>query len=101
MKKYLLLLIFTVFCSLQCDIESIGIPVLVAPTDNATVTDNPPTFVWRRVDGADLYGLQIAADEDFDLISVQTTCYVDTQYTPANTLAPGVYYWRVRAQEGG
>jgi hypothetical protein len=101
MKKYLLLLILVTACCLQCDIESIGIPVLVAPADNATVMDNPPTFIWQRVAGADLYGLQVAPDDQFNVISVQTTCYMDTSYTPANPLVPGVYFWRVRAQEGG
>ncbi len=101
MKKILLLFIFTICCFLQCELESIGIPVLVAPADNAIVTDNPPTFIWQRVASADMYGLQVSADEQFNVITIQTTCYLDTSYTPANTLVPGTYYWRVRSQEGG
>ena len=101
MKRYLFLINFAVFCTLQCDVGVIGVPTLVAPAENAVVADNPPTFIWQRVDGADLYGLQVAADEQFTWISVQTTCYLDTSFTPEGVLAPGVYYWRVRAQEGG
>ncbi len=101
MKKYLFLLILAVGCCLQCDIESIGIPVLVAPPNNATVTDNPPTFIWQRVAGADMYGLQVSVDAQFNVMAIQTTCYLDTSYTPGNALVPGIYYWRVRSQEGG
>ena len=91
MKIYYLLLIFAVGCCLQCDIESIGTPVLVAPADDATVTDNPPTFIWQRVGGADMYGLQVSADTQFNVMIIQTTCYLDTSYTPGNALVPGVY----------
>jgi hypothetical protein len=101
MKKILFLIIFSILCSLQCELDSIGIPVLVAPADGSTVTQNPPTFIWQRVAGADLYSLQVAADDEFNVISVQTTCYMDTSYTPATSLVPGEYYWRVRSQEGG
>jgi len=101
MKKILFLIIFSVLCFLQCELGSIGVPVLASPVDGSTVTQNPPTFIWQRVAGADLYGLQVAADEEFNVISVQTTCYMDTSYTPATSLMPGVYYWHVRSQEGG
>lgn len=101
MKKILLLFIFAVYCFVQCELQTIGVPVLIAPADGSILTQNPPTFIWQSVAGADLYGLQVSADEQFNTISVQTTCYMDTSYTPANPLVPGVYFWRVRAQEGG
>ncbi|MBN1877163.1 MAG: hypothetical protein JXA33_23270 [Anaerolineae bacterium] len=58
------------------------------------------TFVWDAVEGAGRYRLEIATNPDFSPLTVGENINHET-YTPYKTikvLAPGLYYWRVRAE---
>lgn len=101
MKKSLYIIVFAVLCSLQCEMGTIGVPVPVAPVSGSVVNVNPPTLIWQNVPGAGMYELQVSADERFNRLVIGTICYLDTSYTPARTMMPGVYSWRVRSKTGG
>jgi hypothetical protein len=98
---------FTVFLLLSCSPESngtdIGTPVLVAPINGSTITQNPPTLIWQSVQDATGYDLVVADDTFFSYPGTiaEAQCYNDTNYTMINTLGSGTYFWRVRALEGG
>lgn len=67
------------------------------PGDGATADTTPPAFVWRPVDGAGHYALQIARDGEF------TNCLRDypvipwSSFAPDAVLEPGVWFWRYAA----
>jgi hypothetical protein len=74
-------------------------PVLVTPTEGATVSLNP-TFTWSSDNGLwTSYTLQVATDADFKvgLKNFTLKAPVTTYTLPAkSTLAAGAYYWRVK-----
>jgi len=81
----------------------IGTPVLALPEDGATITQNPPVFVWHRVEDAIEYNLQVA-DNSFDStysFIIDLSCHPDTSYSPLDAENAGTYYWRVQAIAGG
>jgi hypothetical protein len=63
---------------------------LTSPADDATVTSNPPTLTWEAYPGAAYYEVYVADAVMFDKSSV-------TQYTISEPLAPGTYYWSIKA----
>jgi hypothetical protein len=77
-----------------------GPPVLVAPPDGSTTTDNTPTFDWNVVGDADEYQIQV--DDFLDFSSPERDeITISTGYTPVSDLSDGVYYWRVRGHSIG
>ncbi len=74
---------------------------LVSPPNGTTVIENPPTFIWTRVEDLDLYCLQVAQDSLFTTLIIDVTCSTDTTYTPGDSLASAIYFWHVRAIRGG
>jgi hypothetical protein len=81
----------------------IGTPVLVAPIDGSTITQNPPTLIWQSVQDAAGYDLVAADDTCFSYSGTvaDVQCFNDTSITLVSTLSTGIYFWRVRALEGG
>jgi hypothetical protein len=76
---------------------------LLSPSDGENVGTSTPTFEWEVSTGAEWYALQIDNDSDFsspvydnDNIGNTTTFTLP----PENSLSDGVYYWRVRAENG-
>jgi hypothetical protein len=69
-------------------------PVFISPLQNETVREPEPELIWNAVDGAKLYQLEIASDQAFKQIH-EVKRVESTTYKVANSLAPGVYYWRV------
>lgn len=78
-------------------------PTLLAPANGATVTDNPPTFVWSAVDEESIvYLLEVSTDPIFifPFICISTTIAPpDTQYLAESAFASGTYYWRLCTRE--
>ena len=66
-----------------------------------SVTFATPTFSWDMLEGASDYDLSWSTDSGFPSGSTTTINTTDTAYTDLNTLAPGHYYWRVRANRYG
>ena len=75
-----------------------GIPALLLPADGATAST--PVLDWSdSTPAATYYEVQIAASADFaGVLGRGRGGRVETStYTPQVSLAPGIYYWRVRA----
>ncbi|MCI0508413.1 MAG: hypothetical protein L0Z73_20255 [Gammaproteobacteria bacterium] len=74
----------------------------VTPTDGASFYYNelPPAvkFVWSKEANADAYTVQVARDRHFK--DVITSEKVKSTYLMHGNLKQGMYYWRVRAENG-
>jgi hypothetical protein len=65
-----------------------------------SVTFATPTFSWSMAEGANTYRLQVATDPNFgnNVIDISTP---RNTYTPPDTLAQDLYYWRVEIIRNG
>jgi len=75
-------------------------PDLVAPWNNTATTDTTPTFEWRTFD-ADFDTVYYVMEYDTEPTFTEPNTIpesTDTRWTPPADLAPGIYYWRVRAK---
>jgi hypothetical protein len=73
-------------------------PGVIAPADGSANLPVNPTFVWSKVDGAIMYDIDIAKDENFNLIIHQKENIYDTVYNQAVLESNTMYYWRIRAK---
>jgi hypothetical protein len=65
------------------------------PADNASVSLNPPSFIWLHENDAATYTIQWARELDFT--NPQTASgFVWNTYTHNAPLEPGTYFWRYR-----
>ena len=71
-------------------------PTLTAPAAAAELCDATPALTWSEIAAADSYTVQIAANIGFSSPQVQETVATAT-FAPATDLLPGLWYWRVRA----
>jgi V8-like Glu-specific endopeptidase len=87
--------------SFTIDQLRLAAPGLIRPEDHTYTKDTTPTFLWKNVKGAVLYEIQVSDDYAFGvpLVDAQTT---SRYYTPpaGSELNYGIYFWRVRAQDG-
>ena len=72
-------------------------PLLLTPTDGATVNTLDVTFDWQPVVGANRYLLEIAPDPQFQSTRTQTTAGTATRMTLDGSTS---YYWRVTVLDG-
>ena len=95
---------FTIATRLERDELPPPAPSLISPPNGANITDNTPLLDWSDI--SDLSGvtcnLSIAEDAGFASVALQKTGLTASTYelTPAEALAIGTYYWRVRAVDG-
>lgn len=80
-------------------------PVPLEPADGAKLRDTTPTFVWTSVEGTStmFYELQIDDRANFGNTIVLINIGTETSYmvTSKQRLDVDIYYWRVRAIDGG
>jgi hypothetical protein len=69
-----------------------GAPALSSPSNNSTITNNPPTLTWTAASGADKYDIHLGTTATPGLVSTTQA----TSYTP-QPLSPGSYSWFVDA----
>jgi outer membrane protein OmpA-like peptidoglycan-associated protein len=74
-------------------------PMLLEPANGARLEMKRPSFSWEAMDGIKEYQIEIADNEMFDPVMVQTTV-MGTSYKPMTDMADGSYYWHVRAKKG-
>jgi hypothetical protein len=82
-----------------------GIPILLSPNAQATLTEYRPLFKWNpgtlpRGTQFDHYQIQVSANQDFSSLSVDENLpsQSTTIFTPVTDLAAhSKYYWRMRA----
>lgn len=75
-------------------------PSLWWPPNGSGLSDTTPTFDWLPVSGGTKYRLEVDTDASFSdpkVIAVEVT---SDEYTPGTPLGYGVYYWRVKSQNG-
>lgn len=72
-------------------------PTLLSPENNATTTDNTPTFRWTEPETPESYTFVIDDDADFGSPTQTISNITDNTYTLTIELAVDNYYWRVRA----
>lgn len=73
-----------------------GAPALTAPANGASLSDTTPAFTWNGVANANEYDIVIDNNNDFSSPLINQT-RTQTNFTPANALAAGMYFWRVGA----
>ena len=71
-------------------------PTLVSPADSAVQVELNPTLEWNGVNGAESYQVQVALDDQFTNIIVDSTTQ-STSMTINGLDYDTPYYWRVRA----
>jgi PGF-pre-PGF domain-containing protein len=73
-------------------------PQLILPENQLHIADNTPTFLWENGENADNHRLLVDNDSDFSTPN-ENRIVLDNTYTIAdeNSLADGVYYWKVVA----
>jgi hypothetical protein len=85
--------------------ETSATPRLHSPVDGMEMTDVATYFRWAPLEGASQFHIQIASDAAFAKVvrERRTTNkgYHKNCWFPREVLAPGSYFWRVRAVRDG
>ncbi len=70
---------------------------LVSPEPGASLADNTPTVRWRGAEQAEGFTVEFSPEPDFPAGVVRSFESPESPYTVRTPLAPGRWYWRVRA----
>jgi hypothetical protein len=76
-------------------------PVLASPANTATNIALNPTLNWNTVSGATKYRLEISELQNFSTTFLAQDDIATTSFQVSNLLSNKIYYWRVRASNGG
>jgi len=90
-----LFLIFAV-CKEKNTTPILDPPTLIAPANGSTITQNPPTLVWNKVNETSIaYRFEVATDSQFGTFIILEGPVIppDTFYTLTTALAADTYYW--------
>lgn len=71
-------------------------PILLTPANGSIGVPSQPTFTWTLISGATSYTLHVSKSSSFSILAINKSI-PGTTYTHTLNLAPGLYYWRVRA----
>lgn len=66
------------------------------PVDGAISAVDPPGFVWRPVQNAATYDVQVAGDAGFERVVHEASKLTLYCHCPPVSLGPGEYFWRYR-----
>jgi len=91
-------------CNEEPNNNLLDAPVPIIPSESAgwQIEDSSVVFAWYPVEGAELYALEIARDEEMTDYSFtkrdieDTTCLVGLEYFDTGQ----IYYWRVAGSDG-
>jgi hypothetical protein len=75
-----------------------AIPEYVSPANGDTNRNPVDNFVWRKVQYADIYHVQIALDQNFTSLIANDSTLTDTSFTTPSLNNCVTYYWHVRAK---
>jgi hypothetical protein len=70
-------------------------PTLTSPANASQTCEGMPTFQWAALANASSYRIQIDNNPSFTSPEDDATTSA-THYSPASSLMPGTWYWRVR-----
>ena len=76
-------------------------PYLVSPANGSTVSENRPRLEWMGAAWAGSYRVLVDDDSDFSSPVVNREVSAQKWIVPPEELAPGTYYWKVVATDGG
>ncbi len=76
--------------------NSVNIPTLVYPQNNAVNVPINPNLTWRRSIANENYEIQISKNSNFDSLSYHFENYSDTSLRLAQLSYGQTYFWRVR-----
>jgi hypothetical protein len=76
-------------------------PLLVSPADGSLDLSEDVAFIWRSVDLAQTYHLQVSTLSDFSTTVINESGISDTTKVIENLPLNITYYWRVRAVTEG
>ena len=80
---------------------SLPAPTMDAPADREASIIFHPHFSWKPVPGATRYLIELGMDRDFrKVVDRDSLDAVIHWYVTDKRLAPGEYFWRVRAEQG-
>lgn len=77
---------------------SLGVPGLISPPANATVSAPVVPIEWEAVDGATSYRLQIAEDPDFEDLVMDISGLHEPNFDFVFANEGTIYYWRTVAE---
>ena len=72
-------------------------PLLISPANNAIGQTLNLSLVWKSVEFANIYRLQLASDTSFTNIILDDSTMTDTMKAVTNLSPLTIYYWRVNA----
>ena len=78
--------------------DKIEAPTLISPADSSLLSESRPTFVWNKVDGCESYELIVDDSASFSSPVIDNNNISKTSYK-SDSLADGLYYWKVRARD--
>ena len=73
-------------------------PELLQPAEGANDLAPPVAFSWSASEGAASYRLQVALEETFETLVLDTAQLATTTFEAADLLLATKYFWRVRAE---
>jgi RHS repeat-associated protein len=74
-------------------------PILQLPADSGVQASLRPAFRWGVVTGATQYRIDIATDNGFSTLVVNSQTLTSNTFTPTQFLRQGTYFWRVAARD--
>lgn len=72
-------------------------PFLIAPPDDASLSDARPSFRWTRRESESRYRFQLAQSPSFEQPLIDRQDVDGEGITMTDDMLPGAYYWRVAA----
>ncbi|MFA6653129.1 MAG: S8 family serine peptidase, partial [Candidatus Delongbacteria bacterium] len=70
--------------------------VLSSPSNGSTIADAKPLFDWEDNTEASSYTILVDNTSNFSSPEINEVT-TESEYTPASSLAEGIYYWKVQA----
>ncbi|MFN8358308.1 MAG: SBBP repeat-containing protein [Candidatus Kapaibacterium sp.] len=86
---------------LTTEAEIPGKVTLSSPSNEAVNVPVSTNLIWKTVQGAELYHLQLSTTSDFSTIDRQDSLLLVVLKTVSNLDISTKYYWRLRAKIGG
>lgn len=80
---------------------SVGMPMPLAPSTGSLGVAAIPVLAWSHVDGAVIYGLQVATDPGFANIVIERMNICDTTAWASGLEEGTTYYWHIRGYGAG
>jgi hypothetical protein len=93
---------YDIYMGIEGTIPHPSAPLLVSPANGASDLPEDVTLIWRSIDIAHTYDVQVSTVSDFSTTVFNESGVTDTSITVTDLPLNITFYWRVRAvSEGG